>query len=125
MRLVWATLAAMMLFCPGSAARELYPGQYAGVPTETQRWFRSQKVPGGEQKGAFCCNEADGVYAEEDIIQDRYWTRWRIGDALTAWQPVPPEAVIPLANRNGSPVVWYWFQNGQMKIRCYSPGAKI
>jgi hypothetical protein len=125
MRFVWAALAVMTLFCQGVTARELFPGQYADVPPETRQWFRSQKVPGGEYQGSFCCNEADGVYAEEDMINGQYWTRWRVNDDMTPWQPVPPEAVIPQGNRNGSPVVWYWYKDGELKIRCYAPGGGV
>lgn len=101
--------------------REQYAGQYDGVDPKKREWFRSQKIPGTTQS---CCNEADGADAEEDIINGKYWTRWRIGNNLTAWQPVPDAAVIEHGNRWGTPVVWFWFDNGVAKIRCYAPGAK-
>jgi hypothetical protein len=117
----------MLLAIPHAFPRELYPGQYADVDPEISAWFRSQKIPGCNELmySCSCCNEADGTYAEEDIINGRYWARWRIGDSLTAWMPVPPEAVLPKSNRNGSPVVWWIFRDGVPHIRCYAPGSGV
>jgi hypothetical protein len=57
-------------------------GQYNSVSPDVRAWFRAQKSP---KTGALCCSEADGIYAEEDIRQGQYWTRWPGHD----WQPVP------------------------------------
>jgi len=108
-------------------AREQYPGQYRDVAKDVQEWFRSQRNP---KTGGHCCNEADGVYAEEEIRHDRYWVRFEAcslatGCTRTNWIPVPPDAVIYDPNRNGSPVVWWYVESDQYKIRCYAPGAGI
>jgi hypothetical protein len=110
--------------------RTLYPGQWAGMEPELRDWFRSQKIPHGEKAGSLCCNESDGTFAEEQIINGKYWVRFCTTLAtperpctLTAWMPVPPDAVLDHPNRHGSPVVWYWFEDGIPKIRCYAPGA--
>jgi hypothetical protein len=100
-------------------------GVFSQLDEGQREWLRTQKVPRGEGKGGICCNEADGVYAEEDIINGRYWTRWRIHDALTAWMPVPDNAILDTANWNGSPVVWWFYSNGNPVIRCYAPGPKM
>lgn len=53
--------------------RELYSGQYAQVDPAIRKWFRDQKIPGTQSS---CCSESDGVYAEEDIREGHYWTRF-------------------------------------------------
>src|SRR5262245_46310394 len=110
-----------------SYAREKYPGQFADVNPAVREWFNSQRNP---KNGAHCCTEADGVHAEEDIRHDRYWVRFdacnlATGCTTTDWIPVPPDAVIYNPNRNGAPVVWWYVESGQYKIRCYAPGAGI
>jgi hypothetical protein len=81
-------------------------------------WFRSQKSP---KTGALCCNEADGLFAEEDIRDGHYWARWSGHD----WLPVPDEVVIHDPNRHGAPVVWWYVERGVTKIRCYAPGGGV
>jgi hypothetical protein len=95
-------------------------GQYDNVSPEVRQWFRMQKSP---KTGALCCNEADGTYAEEDIRNGIYWTRF----ALTKgeWIPVPTEVVIKDPNRNGAPVAWWHFHDGKLEIRCYAPGGGV
>src|SRR5262245_52875553 len=110
----------LVLLGDASHAREQYPGQYKDVPKDVQEWFRSQRSP---RNGAQCCTEADGVYAEEDIRNDRYWVRFKpclawLSCAATDWTPVPPDAVIHDPNRNGAPVVWWYMEGSQYKIRC-------
>ena len=126
MRILLAALAAMVVFCSLSA-RELFPGQYAQVDEQTRNWFRNQRVPGSTM---LCCNEADGTYAEEDIRDGHYWTRFKIGYHQVEWMQVPDEVVIHEPNRNGSAVVWYLahFANGNISsvtIRCFSPGGGV
>ena len=122
---VVALWLALLLGSPH--AREQYPGQYSVQPKEVQEWFRSQRNP---NNGVYCCDEADGVYAEEDIRHDRYWVRFdacnlATGCAKTGWIAVPPDAVIYDPNRNGAPVVWWYIESNQYRIRCYAPGAGI
>lgn len=126
--LSWVAPFLLWLFFP-ALAREAYPGQYAKVRPDLQEWFQSQKEP---LTGKSCCSEADGREAEEDIIQGHFWARWCLfyaGDdkpcTRTAWIPVPDEVVIREPNRNGAPVVWYTYESGVPKIRCYVPGAGI
>jgi hypothetical protein len=98
-------------------------------------WFKQQLVPGGGSKGSRCCDESDGTFAQEDIRDGHYWTRYhyryysgvgvaREGD--TDWVPVPDRAVIHEPNRHGAPAVWYFFAGGtEPQIRCYAPGAGL
>src|SRR2546430_1305621 len=91
-----------LLLLSSAAAREQFPGQYAQVDPHVRQWFEQQRNPG---TGMFCCSQADGTLAEEDIRGTHYWVRWPGQD----WIQVPEEAVINnTGNPNGSAVVW-WF----------------
>jgi len=118
-----AALAVLASLClvAFAGARERYPGQFDSVDPQVKEWFRSQKIPGTEKS---CCNEADGTYAEEDIRGTHYWTRWKIDGVMTEWQQVPEEVVLP-HNRNGSPVVWWMWRDGGVRIRCFAPGGGV
>jgi hypothetical protein len=106
--------------------------QANGLSDTEKQWFSDQLVPGGAAKGASCCNEADGTYAEEEIRGGRYWTnfqykKWdasasKYVDASSSWMEVPPETVLP-TNHHGAPVVWWWIVGGKLAIRCYAPGS--
>jgi len=108
----------IVVLCMPALAREQYPGQYNNVAPEVRQWFRAQKSP---KTGALCCNEADGIYAEEDIREGHYWTRWPGED----WRPVPDDVVIHAGNPHGAPVVWWYIERGETKIRCYAPGGGV
>ena len=41
------------------------------------------------------------------------------------WQPVPDEVVIQQPNPHGAPVVWWYVEKGEIKIRCYAPGSGV
>jgi hypothetical protein len=114
------TALALLVLCAPALARELYPGQYGNVPADVRQWFRSQKSP---KTGGLCCNEADGTYAEEDIRNGMYWTRFDL--TRGEWIPVPSDVVIHDPNRNGAPVVWWFYQDGRVQIRCYAPGGGV
>jgi hypothetical protein len=105
---------AILTVCLPALARD--NGQYENVTPDVRAWFRSQKSP---KTGALCCNEADGLYAEEDIRDGHYWARWAGGN----WEPVPDEVVIHEANPHGAPVVWWYIEKGEVKIRCFAPGS--
>jgi hypothetical protein len=104
------------------SARETYPGQYAQVDPELRKWFRNQVSPA---TGTSCCSEADGTYVEEDIREGHYWIRFDKTEGK--WMPVPDEIVIHDPNRNGAPVVWWYYDSDQAMIgfRCYAPGGGV
>jgi len=114
-----------------SLARTLYPGQWAQVDPAEREWFRSQTAPNSKIP---CCSEADGTYAEEDIRDGHYWTRfaWHYSpngvqpeiEMHSDWMEVPDEVVIKDSNRHGAPVVW-WVKDYKLRIRCYAPGAGL
>ena len=41
------------------------------------------------------------------------------------WIPVPAEVIIKGPNRNGTPVAWWYFEDGKLHIRCYAPGGGV
>ena len=100
-------ILALFVLCVPALARD--NGQYNSVSPEVRQWFRAQKSP---KTGALCCNEADGTYAEEDIRNGVYWTRFELtkGD----WIPVPADVVIKDPNRNGAPVAWWYVRDGKV-----------
>ena len=110
-------LALLVLSVP-ALARDY--GQYNNVSAEVRQWFRSQKSP---KTGGLCCNEADGIYAEEQIREGVYWTRFEL--TRGEWIRVPPEVVLKGPNINGAPVAWWYFQDGKVQIRCYAPGGGV
>jgi hypothetical protein len=120
-------LALLALFAMPCFARDL-DGRWAQSSPADQQWFRSQKVPGGMQKGVSCCDIADGTFAEEDIRNGgEYWVRYRTQEGVDVdWQRVPDEAVIRDApNKFGRAVVWYYHINGKPAVRCFIAGAGI
>jgi hypothetical protein len=78
-------------------------GQWQNVDPQVRQWFREQKSP---KTGGYCCNESDGTYAEEDIRDGHYWTRFEQSDGK--WIPVPMKSLsatliaMALPSRGGS-----------------------
>jgi hypothetical protein len=75
------------------------------------------------RQAGYCCNESDGTYAEEEIREGHYWTRFEQSNGK--WIPVPDQVVIRDPNRNGAPVAWWFFESGILQIRCYAPGGGV
>ena len=134
--ILWISII-FVIFYTLASAHTLYPGQWAQIDPSEREWLRTQKVPGGTVR---CCNESDGTYAQEDIREGHYWTRftWHhygdgdnvIHEVDSDWMQVPDEAVIHDPNRNGAPVVWWAWQGGfgdqaKVYIRCYAPGGGV
>lgn len=118
-RLVYLLLLTAALAAPHALARDP-GGRYRDAAPEIRDWFRSQKSP---KTGGLCRNEADGTYAEEDIRDGIYWTRF--GETRGTWIPVPPDVVIHDPNRNGAPIAWWYYDKGELTIRCYAPGGGV
>jgi hypothetical protein len=128
MRLAAATLAVAI----ATAANATWKPEYAQIDPALQQWFKSQRNP---STNVPCCDTSDGAYAEEDIRDGHYWARFtahNIGtgaDVASGWMQVPDDAVIKNANRNGAPVVWYYFMTGSegpiLYIRCFVPGGGV
>ena len=109
---------ALLILCTPALARD--NGQYGNASPELRQWFRLQKSP---KTGGLCCNEADGTFAEEQIRDGIYWTRFDKTNG--EWIEVPSDVVIKAPNHNGAPVAWYYYQNGKVQICCYAPGGGV
>jgi hypothetical protein len=126
----WITFFAAGTASAGDLGRQW--AQANGLSNTEKQWFRDQLVPGGAARGASCCSDADGTYAEEEIRNGRYWTRFQYKkwdatisnyvDVSSDWMEVPPEVVLS-TNHHGAPVVWWWIPGGKLVIRCYAPGS--
>lgn len=116
-------IAATLLLCTSVLAKN--DGRWSQLDPAKREWFRNQIVPDGRHKGQICCNEADGVDAQEDIRGEKYWVTFTANGKEIPWMEVPDEAVIRGPNKYGTPVVWFWFENGEVKIKCYAPGSGI
>jgi len=95
---------------------------YSQIDPKVRQWFQNQHSPA---TGINCCSEADGVYAQEDIREGHYWTRFDAHGRDSGWMQVNDEVVIHDPNRNGAPVVWWWTDGYELKIRCYAPGSGL
>jgi len=118
MPVLFASVSALAVCSGRGLARD--NGQWQNVDPEIRKWFRDQKSP---KTGGYCCNESDGTYAEEEIRDGHYWTRFEQSNGR--WIPVPDDVVIRNSNRNGAPVAWWFHDNGTIQIRCYAPGGKV
>src|ERR1700746_1656308 len=105
--MIWMAIGVAMLVSAPAVAGD-YGRQWAqsqGLSDQEKQWFRQQTVPGGGSKGTSCCSAADGVYAEEDIRDGHYWTRFqyqkwdysmsRNVDANSGWMPGHAGVIIP------------------------------
>jgi hypothetical protein len=106
---------ALVLASFGTQARD--NGQYAQVSPEIKRWVEGLT----DDKGRGCCATADGFRPDEvewDMSENAY--RVMISGQ---WFTVPDGAVIKQTNRIGYALVWYYFDNGALMIRCFLPGS--
>jgi hypothetical protein len=123
--------ALLLLFFALSTTATWKP-EYAQMDPALRQWFNSQKNP---TTSVPCCSVADGTYAEEDIRGERYWTKFlahNVGtgeDVSSGWMEVPEDTIIRNSNRNGAPVVWYYFmttsEGSKLYIRCFVPGGGV
>lgn len=118
---------ALLIVATKGHGREAFPGQWAQADPELRKWFRNQTSPA---TGGNCCSEADGTYVEEDIRYDdagkgHYWIKFDKTEGQ--WMPVPDEIVIHDPNRNGAPVVWWFYDSDEARLgfRCYAPGGGV
>lgn len=136
--LIALPMLAGALLGPG-ASEARWRSEMAQLYTpQEQEWFGKQLIPGTSTR---CCSTADGTFALEDIRYDakgigHYWTKFHTkshddetgtawGEQETEWIEVPDDRVIREPNRHGSPAVWWYFENGEPKIKCYAPGGGV
>src|ERR1700722_896329 len=101
-------LAGLLLLIP-AISNAIWKPEYAQLPSDLQQWYREQRNPTTKVP---CCSEADGARAQEDVRGDRYWIRFEARGVDSGWQEVPFEVILLTPNRNGAPVVWWYFENG-------------
>jgi hypothetical protein len=136
-----AVLLGILMHVFLSPAHARWREEYAQLSPQERQWWRDQKNP---QTHVPCCSTADGTYAQEDIRNGVYWTRFkyevtRTGQDETTrkeeldsgWMEVPKEVILDTTpNMHGAPAVWwgvnYPGQGGAPVpfIRCFAPGAK-
>jgi hypothetical protein len=107
-------MLALLILCVPALARD--NGQYSNVTPEIRQWFRDQKLPDSVFR---CCDEADATYAEEDIRNGVYWTRF--GQTEGQWISSSCGGGDKGPNLTGAPVVWWYNLDGGLYIRCYAP----
>ena len=91
-------------------------GQYQ--TSQLKPWFDSLK----NGKNQLCCSVADGV-AIKDVDWDTQDNHYRVR-IDGKWIDVPDDAVVTSPNRFGPAVVWPFFMDGEVKIRCFMAGAE-
>ncbi len=97
-------------------------GRYSQVDPKLKKWFEEQTIPGTNRS---CCSQADGATAEEDIRGNDYWVKFEAEGFVVGWMKVPASAVLDTPNLRGVPVAWWGKgEEGEIVVRCYSPGPK-
>lgn len=87
---------------------------HTGVPLHD--WFMTLKSGKGP-----CCADADG-----NLVADVDWesrdSHYRVR-FKGEWIDVPPDAVITQPNLDGRAMIWPFYQNGVVMVRCFMPGS--
>ncbi len=117
-----------LVFCAVSAtaAAAMDRGEFANVRPEVRQWFEHMRSP----KGQVCCAYADGHRTGYDMRQGHYWV-----PIDGKWYPVPPKAIIKIANPVGEAIVWYLpnflpgfediFPGDKFEIICFVPSDGV
>jgi hypothetical protein len=108
----------LMASIPKSHAHD--DGRYADSPNHA--WFDSLTSPYGGR----CCAEADGLGVNDlewktAIDEAKPNLRYQVfiaGD----WRDVYEGNVVNEPNKIGRAVVWFWYHDGKIEIRCFMPG---
>ena len=90
-------------------------GRYANSPLKS--WFESLQSKGGGP----CCANADGL-ALADVDWDTKDGHYRVR-LRGEWINVPDDTVISEPNRAGRTMVWPYYVNDRVIIRCFMPGT--
>ena len=89
--------------------------RYANSPLKS--WFESLHSKGGGP----CCANADGL-ALADVDWDAKDGHYRV-HLRGEWINVPDDTVISEPNRAGRTMVWPYYVNNRVFIRCFMPGT--
>ncbi|KWV52965.1 hypothetical protein AS156_09270 [Bradyrhizobium macuxiense] len=90
-------------------------GRYANSPLKA--WFDGLQSKGGGP----CCSNADGQ-ALSDVDWDTKDGHYRV-HLQGEWIDVPNDTVITEPNRAGRTMVWPYYLNGRLVVRCFLPGT--
>lgn len=109
-------LLIVLMFLVTTPALARDDGRYANSPL--REWFNGLSSEGGGS----CCSNADGLSLKDvdwDIKEGHYRVRIE-----SIWYDVPDKNVVKGPNRLGPAVVWPIKDAvGNVKIRCFLPGA--
>jgi hypothetical protein len=111
-----APVAVLLLAMLPSVAMARDDGRHANSPHKD--WVKGLKSKASGSMG--CCDISDG--SPPEAVWDMGGGRYQVTIEGKSYD-VPDEALISEPNRLGYAVVWYFFENGVPKIRCFMPGA--
>lgn len=105
----------VLLFCLITLAVARDDGRYAQSPLKG--WFDQLRSKGGSP----CCSDADGT-AISDVDWEAKDGHYRVR-IDGKWVDVPDDAEIAEPNKAGVAMVWPFYLEGRVQIRCFMPGA--
>lgn len=113
-----AAILLLLLAAPASGRDD---GRHAGSPLKP--WF--DRLSSGK---GLCCSVADGrtiVDSDWESKGGHYRVRLPTGDSpdSVAWVDVPDDAVVTDPNLFGRTMVWPFYIDGNITVRCFMPGA--
>jgi hypothetical protein len=107
-------LALLLILIIPASARDT--GQWSGKPIEAQNFYKSLH----SRSGFLCCDDADGDDVQYDTREGKYWVYLD-----NQWIEVPDNALVDQPNPYGHARAWTYHEDGEIKIRCFLPGAGI
>jgi hypothetical protein len=93
-------------------------GQYGDTDPSIREWIEGLR--NGRNTG--CCATSDGTK-----VDAADWRRTEMGYEVMiqgTWLTVDPAAVVTDRNRVGYAIVWTYFADNKINIRCFLPGTE-
>ncbi len=110
------TIVAALIFLVSSRSFARDNGQFGDSSPERREWFKSLHSGMGP-----CCSDADGnTLTDNDWKVEKGHYVVRIGGD---WIDVPDVALIKEPNKYGRTIVWPFYKDGHLIIRCFIPGT--
>ena len=109
---IYGFLALSVVLMLGSAAAAHDHGH-----PELNDWLKTLRSPDGGP----CCDGSDVEYLDDP--------EWRLKNGnyeafmQGAWRVIPDGNVVKEPNKLHMAVIWPYYQNGEMKARCFLPGG--
>lgn len=113
------SLSLVWLLTSNPASARDPGGNYTQTDPTIHKWFEQLRSVGGEA----CCALSDG-----NMLSD---TDWRSKDSHFQvflegeWIDVPDAAVVKVPNLVGRTIVWPYYEDGHLSVRCFMPGSMI